>query len=184
VSTSRSTGADEQRTCPSARCEEGSLLIGVVGSDGLVGYLRPALPVDADFVRIAAEGREAEQRLRFASPCVEGSCRHWTGRQCGLIDSTLEAAEERELPGPDRLVRPTRGRGLRRLPARHDRASGALAVKGRTTLGGDQVGRLHQPIGPPTNPPLTANQHGGNADRFCPLHVGDRIVAHHPHLRW
>lgn len=105
MSTSRPTGAEEQRTCPSARCEEGSLLIGIVGGDGLVGYLRPALPVDADFVRIAAEGREAEQRLRFASPCVEGSCRHWTGRQCGLIDSTLEEAQGRELPGPDRLPR-------------------------------------------------------------------------------
>jgi hypothetical protein len=42
-----------ERLCPSARCKEGAILLGIVGKDGVVGYVRPQETVDAEFVRRA-----------------------------------------------------------------------------------------------------------------------------------
>ena len=91
--------------CPSARGEEGAILLGLVAADGRVAYLRPELPIDAQFVREARRGRAPEKRFRFAAPCVEGGCAQWTGERCGLIDRVLTsrdglaaAAEQPPLP--------------------------------------------------------------------------------------
>jgi hypothetical protein len=81
------------RLCPSARCEPGSILLGVVTPDGRVGYLRPELRIDAEFVANARAGREPEKRFRFAQPCVEAECRHWTGSRCGVIENVLDSEE-------------------------------------------------------------------------------------------
>jgi hypothetical protein len=81
--------------CPSARCEPDSILLGVVMSDGRVGYLRPEQRIDADFVAAAHGGRAPEKRFRFAQPCVEGRCSHWTGSRCGVIQNVLESVEGR-----------------------------------------------------------------------------------------
>lgn len=100
--------ADERRaraghTCPSARCEEGAILLGVVNRDGLVSFVRPQLRVDNDFVREAYQGRSPERRFRFASTCVEGACRQWTGSGCSIIDMALNEQEAGRVP---RLARP------------------------------------------------------------------------------
>jgi hypothetical protein len=81
--------------CPSGRCEPGSILLGVVAADGRVGYLRPEVQIDAEFVATARSGRAPEKRFRFAQPCVEGQCAQWTGSQCGIIQSVLESDEGR-----------------------------------------------------------------------------------------
>ena len=39
----------EVLTCPSAPCEPGATLLGLVGEDGRVGYLTPAIRIDRDF---------------------------------------------------------------------------------------------------------------------------------------
>src|SRR6266545_2966883 len=78
-------------TCPSGRCNEGSLLLGIVGQDGLVGYITPGMTVDAQFVSRARQGRTPESRLRFAEPCAEDDCAQWTGDRCGLIDELLDS---------------------------------------------------------------------------------------------
>jgi hypothetical protein len=57
---------DSDRLCPSARCEEGAILLSVVGADGVVGYVRPQITVDEDFVRQAHKGRTPEKRFRFS----------------------------------------------------------------------------------------------------------------------
>jgi hypothetical protein len=76
-------------TCPSGRCRASSLLIGVRTEAGL-GYVTPPLPVDAEFIeRVAETGGGAEQRFRFAEPCIERGCQQWTGDACGLIDRLL-----------------------------------------------------------------------------------------------
>jgi hypothetical protein len=68
-------------------------VIGIVGPDGVVGALRPPLPVDRNFVQQA--GPRSESRFRFAEPCAGSRCGHWladdddAGR-CGLIDGLLE----------------------------------------------------------------------------------------------
>jgi hypothetical protein len=64
-------------------------VIGIVGQDGRLGHISPALPVDADFVTGVQAGRTPESRFRFGEPCAEGRCGHWTGRRCGLIERLL-----------------------------------------------------------------------------------------------
>ena len=89
---------DSERLCPSARCEEGAILLGVVGEDGVVGYVRPLITIDKDFVRQAHKGRTPEKRFRFSQPCIEHGCRQWTGSRCGVIDRALQAKEEADIP--------------------------------------------------------------------------------------
>jgi hypothetical protein len=86
-----SSSAESRRTCPSAPCESGATLLGIVDADGSVGYLTPPLQIDDDFVRSAKRGRDPERRFRFAGTCVEGGCKQWTGTRCGVIDRVLAA---------------------------------------------------------------------------------------------
>lgn len=74
--------------CPSSRCEDGALLLGVVQGAG-VAFLPEPLRVDARFDAIAREGRAPERRFRFAGPCQEGRCRQWTGARCGVADRVV-----------------------------------------------------------------------------------------------
>lgn len=85
--------------CPSSRCEEGHLLIGIVGPTGLISLLPDALPVDAEFNRIAHEGRAPEKRFRFASPCEGAACQQWTGSRCGVIDEVMGLMVAEPPPG-------------------------------------------------------------------------------------
>lgn len=77
--------------CPSARCDEGAYLIGIVGADGVVGYVSPLLRVDAAFMSGTREGRDPERRFRFAQACVEGGCANWDGARCQVIDRAVAA---------------------------------------------------------------------------------------------
>jgi hypothetical protein len=90
----------EGYVCPSARCEEGARLLGIVGSDGRVGFLVPPLPVDAEFVRHAHEGRSPERRFRFAAACVEDRCGYWTGERCGVVDAAVSTLKDQGVPSP------------------------------------------------------------------------------------
>jgi hypothetical protein len=77
-------------TCPSGRCRDGAVLLGVVGPEGAVGFVSPPMVVDDEFVRRArAADRPPEARFRFAEPCVEDACGHWTGDRCGVVDGVL-----------------------------------------------------------------------------------------------
>jgi hypothetical protein len=60
-----------------------------------VGYLTPQLVVDGAFAARAREHASApETRFRFAQPCVEGACHHWTGHACGLIGRVRRALDD------------------------------------------------------------------------------------------
>lgn len=113
VPDSPSDSAPQQLMCPSARCEDGAILLGIVGRNGQVGYVTPRMTIDADFVREAHKGRAPEARFRFAQPCIEGGCAQWTGTQCGLIDRAIESPEASRPTGwsqgslPDCVIRPT-----------------------------------------------------------------------------
>jgi hypothetical protein len=83
-------------------------------SDGRVAYAAERVLVDEEFVTAAQEGRPAESRFRFSSPCVRGACRQWTGDRCGVIDDVLAAVggdAGSPVPGPGELpncsIRPT-----------------------------------------------------------------------------
>jgi len=82
-------------TCPSARCKEGAIFLGVFGQDGRLGYLTPRMTVDADFVEQVQLARAPEARFRFAQPCIEHECAHWAGSDCGLINQVINASSVR-----------------------------------------------------------------------------------------
>lgn len=84
---------DTQLLCPSARCGEGALLVGIIGAEGKIGYISPSFPVDKKFIEQTRTGRAPEQRFRFAALCQESGCVHWTGTRCGVIDQARAAAE-------------------------------------------------------------------------------------------
>ncbi|HEY0303002.1 MAG TPA: hypothetical protein VGC36_16770 [Rhizomicrobium sp.] len=77
--------------CPSARAEAGATLIGVIGTDGRVAYLKTALEIDADFIAEASKDGPPEERFRFAGTCVEGKCVQWdgAGKRCGVLDGVI-----------------------------------------------------------------------------------------------
>src|SRR6185503_9785891 len=78
--------------CPSATCEEGALLLGVVQHEGTVAFFPEKMPVDREFVAIANEGTAPEKRFRFAGRCLKSCCKQWTGTRCGVIDNLMQQA--------------------------------------------------------------------------------------------
>jgi len=99
-----------ERTCPSGRCREGSILLGIVGLNGVVGYVTPTMRVSAVFVAKARQGREPETRFRFAEPCVQHQCMQWAGNRCGLIHQVLDSTTAERLsreptPLPECVIR-------------------------------------------------------------------------------
>ena len=86
----RAPAADEQAPalCPSARAEPGATLLGVIGVDGQVAYLKTKLEIDQDFIDEASEYGAPEERFRFSGKCVEGKCMQWDNgaSRCGVLD--------------------------------------------------------------------------------------------------
>lgn len=82
--------------CPSSRCQEGAILLGIVLPDGSVAFAKDRVVVDGGFVQNATlpGSRPAESRFRFSSPCARGACHQWTGSRCGVIDSVVADAEQ------------------------------------------------------------------------------------------
>jgi hypothetical protein len=117
--------ADQEptRLCPSARCESGALLLGVVGADGRVGFVVPPLPVDDAFVAQASLGRAAETRFRFAGRCVEAECWHWRENRCTLVDTAVRTLAAQAGPRGERSPRPCGIRRSCRWFAQHGRAA-------------------------------------------------------------
>jgi hypothetical protein len=61
--------------CPSAKCQEGSVLLGIVQKDGKLSFISQKMVVDKDFVQIAKKGRSPEKRFRFNNKCAKTSCK-------------------------------------------------------------------------------------------------------------
>ncbi|MGQ0565280.1 MAG: hypothetical protein ACT4OK_09440 [Gemmobacter sp.] len=96
------------RTCPSAPAAPGALLLGMLGQDGRVRPLRTAMTVDEGFVATARAAGPPEARMRFASPCLEGGCKQWTGHACGVVARVLaEIAPPPASALPPCLIRAT-----------------------------------------------------------------------------
>lgn len=76
-------GKIDRELCPSAPCKPGSLLLGVVQSDGAVDFLATPLAVTKRFSELAYQGRMPEARFRFSAPCLRDGCSKWEGG-CGV----------------------------------------------------------------------------------------------------
>lgn len=98
--------ADSDRTadaslCPSAPAQEGAVLLTVVGSDGETAYMPDRIHVTAEFLA-TADPASLERRFRFASPCKEMACAHWSRSECSITGKLLQllpVEESAKLPG-------------------------------------------------------------------------------------
>ncbi|MGC2776031.1 MAG: hypothetical protein WA418_10400 [Bradyrhizobium sp.] len=86
------------KLCPSSRCEDGNILLGVVNAEGRIDFIPERIEIDAAFTAVAKAGRPPEQRFRFSSPCLKRGCEKWDGERCGVA----KILQER---GPDLLPR-------------------------------------------------------------------------------
>ena len=106
LSSSKIGGQCKGELCPSARCEESAVLLGVIGSDGKTGYVNPRITIDASFVQEARKGRLPEARFRFAQVCIESRCAQWNGCRCGLIEKLLASPTAAQIAKSDRETLP------------------------------------------------------------------------------
>ena len=88
----RDAAGTHPKTCPSSTCSEGSLLLGIMTPRGTLAYLRPPMPIDAEFVERETAVGNPERRFRFAGTCVEGACPQWTGGGCAIADLAADSA--------------------------------------------------------------------------------------------
>jgi len=88
--------------CPSARMNEGAILVGIVLQDGQVAFSLDRLTVNREFLLNARQGRSPEKRFRFGDVCVKSGCLQWTDDGCGVVENVLGAVsasgEITELP--------------------------------------------------------------------------------------
>jgi hypothetical protein len=96
---SGNSDVEAAKACPSGRCEEGALLLGVMTPQGTLAYVQPPTHVNADFVERAKAMGRPESRFRFSVSCIEGGCPQWTGKGCAVIDKVLE--EEKPVAPPE-----------------------------------------------------------------------------------
>jgi hypothetical protein len=82
------------KLCPSSRCEDGNTLLGIVNAEGRIDFIAEPMVIDATFVAVAREGRPAEQRFRFSSPCLKRGCEKWDGERCGVAKILHERGPE------------------------------------------------------------------------------------------
>lgn len=82
--------------CPSAMCEPGVKLLGIVGKDGRVSLLEEAILVDKTFASIAHQGRTPEKRFRFTTPCLKKACQQWKNERCSVGDEVISALSSEE----------------------------------------------------------------------------------------
>lgn len=91
MTSERATADRPPRTCPSARCQAGAVLLGIVSPDGTVAYITPQVRVDQPFVDRARQGRTPEARFRFAQPCIESGCGNWVADRCDVIEQAIQS---------------------------------------------------------------------------------------------
>jgi hypothetical protein len=92
--------SDPNKLCPSSRCEEGNILLGVVNAEGRIDFIPERIEIDATFVAVAKSGRPPEQRFRFSSPCLKRGCEKWDGDRCGVAKILNEQGPHLLAPEP------------------------------------------------------------------------------------
>lgn len=79
--------------CPSAKCEPGSSLLGIVNREGKIDYLETPFPLNSTFLEAAQQGRTPEKRFRFTASCVESGCQQWLEGRCTVADKVIAALQ-------------------------------------------------------------------------------------------
>ncbi len=97
----------DRKSCPSSTCEEGAILLGVVNSNGTIGYVSTPVTIDQEFIDEAQQQGVPESNFRFSNTCVESGCRQWSNGKCGVIQKIMWSNEDVSLPAqlPDCSIR-------------------------------------------------------------------------------
>jgi len=89
------------KMCPSAECQPGSILIGVIGVDGRIQGVAPPIPVTTGFVSKVHGQDQPLNRFRFGAPCIEYGCGHWDTKEsrCGVARALVSHVQKRTEEG-------------------------------------------------------------------------------------
>ena len=94
--------------CPSARCKDGAIVLGIVLPNKTIAYADRRLRIDsAQAEQMLSGTMSPEKRFRFSSPCAQHSCGQWSNGKCGVIEQVLTAPPPPSLPRdlPDCSIR-------------------------------------------------------------------------------
>lgn len=89
--------------CPSAQCQDGAILLGIILPNQTIAYTDRRLRIDthqAEQMRLHAIA--PEKAFRFSAPCAQSGCQKWReggcGGKCGALDDVLAAPLRKALP--------------------------------------------------------------------------------------
>ena len=80
---------DKPKLCPSARPDmAGAVAFGVIGGtaeEPVASYLKETIPVTPELLQLARPVKPTEV-FRFAAPCAESGCQHYSDDSCRLAE--------------------------------------------------------------------------------------------------
>ena len=80
---------DKPKLCPSAQPDmAGAIAFGVIGGtaeEPVASYLKETIPVTPELLQLARPVKPTEV-FRFAAPCAESGCQHYSGDSCQLAE--------------------------------------------------------------------------------------------------
>ncbi len=88
---------NKPRSCPSSKATEGSVLLGVINPDGVVGYIGNKTIVTGELYEEIHKKKNPEKHFRFSNRCAESGCRQWQDEKCSVITGIFEANADLEL---------------------------------------------------------------------------------------
>ncbi|MCC7539349.1 MAG: hypothetical protein IT379_24205 [Deltaproteobacteria bacterium] len=94
--------------CPSAQPTlAGAVLVGVVdhaSGEPELAYLEEPIPVTEELLALTSPVRPTEV-FRFAAPCQQGVCAHWSGSDCRLVERIVDLLPATALTLPRCAIR-------------------------------------------------------------------------------
>lgn len=97
----------EIKSCPSSTASEGSILLGVINTNGTVGFINNKVELTGELYHEILKKGEPEKHFRFSTNCVEAGCQQWKSGNCSVIKKIFFANEDLELESqlPDCSIR-------------------------------------------------------------------------------
>jgi hypothetical protein len=91
--------------CPSSRCKDGAIVLGIVLPNRTIAYADQRYRIDAAQAEAMQQAPiSPEKRFRFSSPCAQCGCGQWQkdssehGGHCGVIEQVLATPQPPSLP--------------------------------------------------------------------------------------
>jgi hypothetical protein len=82
------------KSCPSSTLSEGAILLGVINTNGSVGYVTNPVELTGDLFETVKQQKDPEKHYRFSSGCVETGCHQWQQGGCSVIKRVMQANDD------------------------------------------------------------------------------------------